>query len=281
MRRSATAMVVGLFLCGAVFQASAASLEDLVRKLRAEIRRDVGVRLPPVPVPANNRQTREKVALGEALFFDPNLSSSAEVACATCHAPEKGFSDGKEVSPGCNGAQGRRNSSTIYQTAYLSHLFWDGRVQLLEQQALSPIVDPVEMANTWDNVISYLRTGVHPASGKEFPHAKKFYETAFGKVFGGDLHHDGGKGHRRVRADREFVRFPLRPLAAGRRQGADRGPEEGHAGVLRPGQMLGVSQRAPLHRLRLPQRRRPRCRLREGGAIPAEFRPLQRSRPDH
>ena len=187
MRGSATAMVAGLLLCGAVFQASASSLEELVRTLRAEIRKDAGVKLPPVPVPANNPGTRDKVKLGEALFFDPNLSSCAEVACATCHLPEQGFSDGKAVSPGCNGTEGRRNSSTIYQTAYLSHLFWDGRVQSLEQQALSPVVDPVEMANTWDNVISYLQTGVHPATGREFPDAKKFYETAFGKVFGGEI----------------------------------------------------------------------------------------------
>ncbi|HTU01891.1 MAG TPA: cytochrome c peroxidase [Candidatus Sulfotelmatobacter sp.] len=189
MRRSAlaSAMVVGLLLCGAVPQARAASLEEQAKKLRAEIRKDVGVKLPPVPVPANNPQTRDKVKLGEALFFDPNLSSCAAVACATCHLPDKGFSDEKEVSPGCKGTEGRRNSSTIYQTAYLSHLFWDGRVQSLEEQALNPVVDPTEMANTWDNVISYLQTGVHPATGKGFPEAKKFYATAFGKVFGGEI----------------------------------------------------------------------------------------------
>lgn len=179
----ASATVVGLLLWGDVSQASAASLEEQVRKLRAEIRKDVGVRLPSVPVPANNPQTKDKVKLGEALFFDPNLSSCAEVACATCHLPGKGFSDGNEVSHGCKGTEGRRNSPTIYQAAYLSHLFWDGRVQSLEQQALSPVVDPVEMANTWDNVISYLRTGVHPLTGKGFPEAKKFYEIAFGQVF--------------------------------------------------------------------------------------------------
>jgi cytochrome c peroxidase len=89
--------------------------------------------------------------------------------------------------PGCKGTEGRRNSSTIYQTAYLSHLFWDGRAQSLEQQALSPVVDPTEMANTWDSVTSYLQTGVHRATGKGFPEAKKFYETAFGKVFAGEI----------------------------------------------------------------------------------------------
>jgi cytochrome c peroxidase len=189
MRKSAflSAMLVGLLLSGPVLQLSAASLEEQVKKLRAEIRKDVGGRLPPLPIPANNPQTRDKVKLGEALFFDPNLSSCAKVACATCHLPEQGFSDGKAVSPGCQGSEGRRNSSTVYQTAYLSHLFWDGRVQSLEQQALNPVVDPVEMANTWDNVLAYLQTGVHPATGQSFPPAKTFYETAFGKVFDGEI----------------------------------------------------------------------------------------------
>ncbi|HVN31360.1 MAG TPA: cytochrome c peroxidase [Thermoanaerobaculaceae bacterium] len=178
---------MSLLLSGSALPASEESLEAQVLKLRAQIRKDVGAKLPPVPVPSNNPQTKEKVRLGEALFFDPNLSSCAEVACATCHLPDKGFSDGKEVSPGCKGSEGRRNSSTVYQTGYLSHLFWDGRVQSLEQQALNPVVDPVEMANTWDAVISYLQTGVHPATGKTFPEAKKFYETAFRKAFEGEI----------------------------------------------------------------------------------------------
>ena len=65
-------MVVGLLLSGLVRPGQAASLEAQVKKLRAEIRKDFGSRLPPVPVPANNPQTKDKVKLGEALFFDPN-----------------------------------------------------------------------------------------------------------------------------------------------------------------------------------------------------------------
>ena len=182
-----SAMIVGPLLTGLAPQGHAASLEAQVKKLRAEIRKEAGSRLPPVPVPANNPQTKEKIRLGEALFFDPNLSNCAEVACATCHLPEKGFSDGLAVSKGCKATEGRRNSSTVYQTAYLSHLFWDGRVQSLEQQALNPVVDPVEMANTRDNVLVYLETGVHPVTGKSFPEAKQFYEAAFGKVFDGEI----------------------------------------------------------------------------------------------
>ena len=60
-------------------------------------------------------------------------------------------------------------------------------MQSLEQQALNPVVDPAEMANTWDNVLAYLQTGVHPVTGKAFPEAKQFYETAFGKTFDGEI----------------------------------------------------------------------------------------------
>jgi len=155
--------------------------------LRTKIRSEFGTDLPPLPFPENNPQTAEKIRLGEALFFDPNLSACGTIACASCHIPEKGFSDEQQISDGCEGATGRRNSNTVYNTAYLSHLFWDGRVQTLEQQALGPVVDGAEMANTWDNVISYLKTGVHPLTKKEFPEARKFYEKYFRAVFADEI----------------------------------------------------------------------------------------------
>jgi cytochrome c peroxidase len=155
--------------------------------LRAKIRSEYGVELPPLPVPVNNPQTPDKVRLGEALFFDPNLSACGTIACASCHSPEMGFGDEQEISDGCSGATGRRNSNTVYNTAYSSHMFWDGRVQTLEEQALGPVVDGAEMANTWDNVLSYLNTGIHPVTKKEFPEALKFYQKYFQTVFGGEI----------------------------------------------------------------------------------------------
>ncbi len=155
--------------------------------LRAKIRSEFGTELPPLPVPVDNPQTPDKVRLGEALFFDPNLSACGTIACASCHSPEMGFGDEQEISDGCAGATGRRNSNTVYNTAYSSHMFWDGRVQTLEEQALGPVVDGAEMANTWDNVLSYLSTGVHPGTKKEFPEARKFYEKYFRTVFGGEI----------------------------------------------------------------------------------------------
>lgn len=158
-----------------------------LKALRAKIRAQHGTDLPPLPVPVNNPQTPDKIKLGEVLFFDPNLSKCGNIACASCHDPERGSSDGEQISDGCSGATGRRNSNTIYNTAYSSHMFWDGRVQTLEEQALGPVVDPAEMSNTWDNVIAYLSTGIHPLIKKEFKKHKNFYQRYFQAVFGGEI----------------------------------------------------------------------------------------------
>jgi cytochrome c peroxidase len=66
-------------------------------------------------------------------------------------------------------------------------MFWDGRVQSLEEQALGPVVDGAEMANIWDNVLAYLETGRHKGTGKQFPSANRYYQRAFDKVFGGEI----------------------------------------------------------------------------------------------
>lgn len=161
--------------------------ERSARELRQEIREEFGAEFPQPPIPENNPQTPEKVRLGEALFFDPNLSSCGTIACASCHLPEEGFSDGRRVSEGCEGVEGRRNSSALYNSAYLTHLFWDGRVQSLEQQALGPVVDPVEMSNTWDHVLQYLSSGMHPVTGGGFPQSFAFYTEYFDRVFTGEI----------------------------------------------------------------------------------------------
>ena len=183
-------MFLTAFLSLALILNAGAEQTDTAQQLnalRAKIRTQYGTKLPPLPVPVNNPQGPDKTRLGQALFFDPNLSKCGTISCASCHDPEWGFSDGEQISDGCGGATGRRNSNTVYNTAYASHLFWDGRVQTLEEQALGPVVDPAEMSNTWDNVIAYLRTGIHPVIKKEFPEAKNFYQGYFQRVFGGEI----------------------------------------------------------------------------------------------
>ena len=103
--------------------------------------------LPPVPVPSNNPLTRAKIDLGRQLFFDRRLSINNTVSCANCHIPEQGFTN-NEISTAV-GVEGRlviRNAPTIYNVAYLKHIFLDGREIGLETQVWQPITARNEMA---------------------------------------------------------------------------------------------------------------------------------------
>jgi cytochrome c peroxidase len=87
------------------------------------------------------------VALGQKLFFEPRLSGDGTVACATCHDPNRAFTDGRPASVGIHGRVGQRNSPTILNALYNKRQFWDGRVSTLEQQAALPITNPFEMGS--------------------------------------------------------------------------------------------------------------------------------------
>ncbi|MCF6279015.1 MAG: cytochrome-c peroxidase [Flavobacteriaceae bacterium] len=106
--------------------------------------------LPPV-IPINNPQTVEGVALGRKLFFDTILSGDNTQSCASCHSPETAFSDSNQFSTGIDGSLGGRNSMPIFNLAwnYDENFFWDGRTFSLESQALQPVINPIEMHNTW------------------------------------------------------------------------------------------------------------------------------------
>ncbi len=101
--------------------------------------------LPPVPIPADNPQTPEKIALGEKLYHEERFSTTGDVACLTCHDPEKAFTDSPlKTSEGIEKKTGTRNSPTVINSAYFSSQFWDGRSPDLEDQALHPFINPVE-----------------------------------------------------------------------------------------------------------------------------------------
>lgn len=109
-------------------------------------------------IPADNPLTPEKIALGRRLFFDRGLSSDGTVSCADCHKPELGFTDGLPVATGVGGRRGTRNSMSLLNVTYNTAQFWDGRVDTLEEQALEPLVNPVEMGNrSVEEVIARLR----------------------------------------------------------------------------------------------------------------------------
>jgi len=101
--------------------------------------------IPSVPFPEDNPPTRERIDLGRRLFFDPRLSSDESISCASCHNPEQAFADGEATSRGIGGKKGTRNTPTVINTAFQPYQFWDGRVSSLEDQALHPLENPIEM----------------------------------------------------------------------------------------------------------------------------------------
>jgi len=100
--------------------------------------------LPPVPVPADNPQSPEKIALGKKLYEDKRFSGDGTISCANCHDPAKAFADGLPVAEGINKLKGTRNSPTVINSAYFTSQFWDGREPDLEGQAKGPFLSPVE-----------------------------------------------------------------------------------------------------------------------------------------
>jgi cytochrome c peroxidase len=94
-------------------------------------------RIPDVPSPPANPSSPDKVALGKQLFFDRRLSGPGNFSCETCHVREKGWTDGLPLSPRADGSPNTRHSPTLYNMAYLSSWYWDGRAPTLEAQILA------------------------------------------------------------------------------------------------------------------------------------------------
>lgn len=155
-----TSLFASLFL---VLSATVPSLAD-----------DVPVGLPPLPAWPDNPLTPEKIALGRQLYFDPRLSADNSVSCATCHDPAKGFSNGEAVATGVGGQKGGRSSPTIINSAYAKLQFWDGRAGSLEEQALGPIANPIEMNLPVEEAVAKLN-------------AIAGYREQFQKIFGTDV----------------------------------------------------------------------------------------------
>ncbi len=128
--------------------------------------------LPPVPIPANNPQSAEKIKLGDRLYHDERFSADGKVSCATCHSRDKGFTDNLKVSKGFKGQTGTRNAPTVINAAYYTSQFWDGREADFEGQSKQPPINPVEggLANHMP-ILKIVRDD-------------KKYSDAFNNVFG-------------------------------------------------------------------------------------------------
>ena len=127
---------------------------------------------PQMIIPEDNQLTVEGVELGRHLFYDPILSIDFSMSCSSCHLPEGNFTDNEALSAGVDGTLGRRSSMSLLNIGFNNNgLFWDGRVATLEEQALLPVEDPVELHGMWPDIEHRLR--VHDE-----------YPSRFRKAFG-------------------------------------------------------------------------------------------------
>lgn len=117
---------------------------------------EIGV-LADIKHPAANPFSEEKAILGQQLFFEPRLSKSKQVSCASCHEPQLAWADGKRVANGDFQEQGNRNTPTIINIGFAKSLFWDGRSPTLEDQVHEPIEDSVEMNTKFETAINNIR----------------------------------------------------------------------------------------------------------------------------
>ncbi|HZZ71740.1 MAG TPA: cytochrome c peroxidase [Pirellulales bacterium] len=121
-----------------------------------------------------NPLTRAKIELGRQLYFDKRLSADGTVSCATCHDPGNGWAKHTQFGVGIRAQQGGRNSPVAFNRILSDKQFWDGRAASLEEQAIGPIQNPIEMGNN------------HPACVKCLAGIEG-YRLEFAKVFGGAI----------------------------------------------------------------------------------------------
>ncbi len=122
------------------------------------------------PFPMHNSYTQERELLGRTLFFDPRLSGSSWISCATCHSPGFSWGDGLPKAIGHGMKELGRRTPTILNLAWSELFFWDGRAASLEEQALGPIAARGEMNLALDDMIAKVKT---------IPGYKELFEKAY------------------------------------------------------------------------------------------------------
>lgn len=124
------------------------------------------------PEPADNPVTPAKVELGKMLYHEVRISSNGSLSCNSCHNVMAGGDDNRHGSIGVKNQVGGRSAPTVYNSAFSSVQFWDGRAPSLEAQAKGPVTNPAEMGmKSWDEVVARL---------KEMPEYVKAFTVAFG-----------------------------------------------------------------------------------------------------
>lgn len=144
-------LALGAFT-GPAVTAAAVGMADVSQDLKQKYRRPA-----TIPHPKANAYAPAKAELGRHLFFDPRLSSTRTVSCATCHNPAFDWSDGLPRGVGVTGVPLPRRTPSILNAAWLTALMWDGRAASLEQQAALPLTAEHEMGMPLDKAVEQLR----------------------------------------------------------------------------------------------------------------------------
>jgi len=149
--------------------------EPAMRAAVDKLMEDARAAFKPIPLAPptieGEEATREKLALGTMLYFDPRLSASHAISCASCHAIGLGGADNEPTSIGHRWQRGGRNAPTVFNAAYNMAQFWDGRAKDLFEQAGGPMVNPVEMASPQGHIVEQLKSlpAYNAVFAKAFP----------------------------------------------------------------------------------------------------------------
>lgn len=133
----------------------------------------VGIYFDKMPQDPDNPLTVEGIALGRRLFYDKKLSANQTLSCGSCHKQEFAFADNKKFSLGVHDSAGVMNSMSLFNLGWARNFFWDGRAPSLPEQANDPIINRIEMASNWGDVLHNLQED-------------KAYPGLFKKVFGSE-----------------------------------------------------------------------------------------------
>lgn len=117
---------------------------------------EIGV-LPDLVFDKESDYTEKKRELGKFLFYDPRMSGSSQIACASCHDPNTGWADGKRVPFGHDRSPGSRNTMSIINIGYIDTIFWDGRVENLAEQAKAAVENPIEMNHNIEDAVKTIQ----------------------------------------------------------------------------------------------------------------------------
>ena len=173
-------------------------------------------KFPELPVPEDNPLTVEGVELGRMLFYDPILSGDSTQSCSSCHIQEFAFSDNRRFSVGVDNKAGNRNSMPIINSGWYNNFFWDGRANSLEEQALDPVKNPIEMHGSWEIAIKRIKASdIYPSLfDKAFNQTRISKELVVKAIaqFGRTLISDNSKYDKVLRKETSFSEAELRGL---------------------------------------------------------------------